>query len=250
MDTREYVKEVYGNIARGQGGCGCDCGPGAGEVANNIGYSAEELGSIPNGSNLGLGSGNPTASAGLKEGETVLDLGSGAGFDCFVSANKVGGNGRVIGVDMTPEMVEKARGNAEKGGFGNVEFRLGEVENLPVEDSTVDVVISNCVINLSTDKPKAFQEVFRVLKPGGRIAISDVALTQELPEEVLTNREAYAGCVAGAILVDEYKRLVIEAGFRDVSVKVKESEASCTSGQSEGVQTTSPIVSVSVVAHK
>ena len=247
-DTREYVKKVYGSIATGQGSCGCECGPG--EVAKSVGYSPEELTSIPKGSNLGLGSGNPTAIADLKKGETVLDLGSGAGFDCFVSANKVGSKGRVIGVDMTPEMIEKAQENAEKGGFGNVEFRLGELENLPVLDGSVDVVISNCVINLSTDKPKAFEEVYRALKPGGRIAISDVALTRELPEEILANREAYAGCVAGAVLVNEYKRLVVAAGFQDVSVKVKEPETSCASGRTEGAQTTSPIVSVSVVAHK
>ena len=245
MDTKEYVKEVYGKIATGSGGCGCDCGPSAGVVAKSVGYSDQELKTIPEGSNLGLGSGNPTATASIKEGETVLDLGSGAGFDCFVSANQVGSNGRVIGVDMTPEMIEKARGNAETGGFNNVEFRLGEVENLPVEGSTVDVVISNCVINLSTDKPKAFKEIFRVLKAGGRIAISDVALTSDLPEEVRGDRKAYAGCVAGAVLVDEYKRHVVEAGFKDVSLKVKESESSCASGE-----TASPVVSVSVVAHK
>jgi SAM-dependent methyltransferase len=259
METKEYIKEVYGKIAKGQEGCGCGCGPGAGEVARSIGYSKEELGTIPAGSNLGLGSGNPTGLAVLKKGETVLDLGSGAGFDCFLAAKKVGEKGRVIGVDMTPEMVEKARENAKKSGVGNVEFRLGEIENLPVEDNSVDLAISNCVINLSGDKPKVFREVHRVLRPNGRIAISDVALLEELSKEVRESFEAYAGCVAGAILVHEYRKMVKEAGFKDVKVMVKEF-ASCGTPDSndpldrasveEGGTIAGRIVSVNVVGRK
>jgi SAM-dependent methyltransferase len=262
MDTKEYVKEAYGKIAKGQGGCGCGCGPGAGDIARAIGYSKEELSAIPAGSNLGLGIGNPIALAGLREGETVLDLGSGAGFDCFVAAKKVGDRGRVIGVDMTPEMVEKARENAEKAGTRNVEFRLGEIENLPVRDDSVDVAISNCVINLSTDKPKVFREVHRVLRPKGRIAFSDVALLEELPTGVRESIEAHAGCVAGAVLVDEYKRLIQEAGFKDVKVTVKGS-SSCISEGTEnpivravldglegGESLEGSVVSVHVEGHK
>ena len=257
MDTKEYVKEVYGKIAKGQGGCGC--APGTGKIVQNIDYSEEELRTTPAGSNLGLGSGNPTALTTLKEGETVLDLGSGAGFDCFVAAKNVGESGRVIGIDMTPEMIEKARENAKKSGAGNVEFRLGEIENLPVEDSSVDVVISNCVINLSVDKPKVFREVYRVLKPNGRIAISDVTLLAELPREVRESVEAYAGCIAGALLIGEYKKIVDEAGFRDVKVTIKES-TSCGTPETDDLQGRTVkeeggslwdrIVSVNVMGHK
>ena len=259
MDTKEYVKEVYGKIAKGQGGCGCGCGSGAGETVRNIDYSEEELRTIPAGSNLGLGSGNPTALTTLKEGETVLDLGSGAGFDCFVAAKNVGESGRVIGIDMTPEMIEKARENAKKSGAGNVEFRLSEIENLPVENNSVDVVISNCVINLSVNKAKVFSEVYRVLKPNGRIAISDVALLAELPREVRESVEAYAGCVAGALLIEEYKKIVAEAGFKDVKVTVKESTSCGTletddlqgrTVKEEGGSLSDRIVSVNIVGHK
>ncbi|HEY5649249.1 MAG TPA: arsenite methyltransferase, partial [Nitrospiria bacterium] len=188
---------------------------------------------IPADANLGLSCGNPTAVSGLKKGETVLDLGSGAGMDSFLAAEKVGPEGRVIGVDMTPEMVERARENAERSGVTNTEFRLGEIENLPVADGSVDVVISNCVINLSTDKARVFREVFRVLKPGGRIAIADIALTRPLPEEVFSSYEAYVGCVAGAVSVDDYRRLVEDSGLKDIRVSVK-SGSSC-SGPVEGV---------------
>lgn len=259
METKEYVKEVYGKIAKGQEGCGCGCGPGAGDIARSIGYSKEELSATPAGSNLGLGSGNPIELAGLEKGETVLDLGSGAGFDCFVAAKKVGDKGTVIGVDMTPEMVEKAGENAKNSGYENVDFRLGEMENLPVEDNSVDVAISNCVINLSGDKPKVFREVHRVLRPNGRIAISDVALLEELPKEVRESIEAYAGCVAGAILVHEYKKMVEEAGFKDVKLMLKESTSCGTPGSNDPLDRTAKeqggtiadrIVSVNLVGRK
>ncbi len=220
---RSTVREAYGAIAEGRAqgsSCCSSCSCGTGEFALSIGYCEDELRLVPDGANLGLSCGNPTAFADLKEGEIVLDLGSGAGFDCFIAARKVGEAGRVIGVDMTPAMLEKARENAVKGSFANVEFRLGEIESLPVADNFADVVISNCVINLSVDKPRVFQEIFRVLKPGGRIALSDMALLRQLPDSVRQSVEAYVGCVAGAVLIDEYKRFVEEAGFSSVTAAV------------------------------
>jgi arsenite methyltransferase len=183
-----------------------------------MGYSGEELKSVPDDANLELGCGNPTALASLKEGEVVLDLGSGGGLDCFLAAEKVGQSGKVIGVDMTAEMVSLARKNAEKGNHTNVEFRLGEIENLPVADNTVDVIISNCVINLSPDKGRVFQEAYRVLKPGGRLMISDIVLLKPLPEFVKESIAAYVGCVAGALLKDDYISAVASAGFENVTV--------------------------------
>ncbi len=218
--TQKIVKEAYSKIAQRQEGCGC-CGADTKEFARSIGYSEKELEAIPQEANLALSCGNPTALASLKEGEIVLDLGSGAGFDCFLASQRVGAKGRVIGVDMTPEMVKRARTIAKKDGIKNVEFRLSEIENLPVEDNSVDVVMSNCVINLSIDKTKVFQEIFRVLKPGGRIAISDIALLKELPKKIQESIEAYVGCVAGALLVDDYKRLVKSSGLKDVKVSIK-----------------------------
>jgi arsenite methyltransferase len=171
---------------------------------------------VPEGANLGLGCGNPVALATLKKGETVLDLGSGAGFDAFLSANRVGKTGRVIGVDMTPEMMETACENAKKGGYKNVEFRLGDIESLPVDDNSIDVIISNCVINLSPDKPKVFKEAFRALKPGGRLMVSDIVLLKELPASLKESAEAYVGCVAGASKKDEYLKMIKDAGFKSV----------------------------------
>ncbi len=220
-ETNKIVRDAYGKIAQGQEGCGCGCGPDTKTFAKTVGYTDEDLSIIPEEANLALSCGNPTALASLKEGEIVLDLGSGAGLDCFLAANKVGKKGKIIGVDMTPEMVEKARENAEKSGVKNIEFRLGEIEHLPLADNSVDVVISNCVINLSADKPKVFREVYRVLKPGGRIAISDIALTKELPQKVRQNIMAYVGCVGGAVLVDEYKKMVEDSGLKNVRVTVK-----------------------------
>lgn len=222
-DIRKYVRDRYAGIAKGGGSC---CGPSAccgiadpaEEASVRIGYSGEEMKSVPPGANLGLGCGNPTALASLRAGETVLDLGSGAGFDCFLAAREVGETGRVIGVDMTPEMIGKARENAARGGYGNVEFRLGEIENLPVPDRAVDVILSNCVINLSTAKDRVFAEAYRVLKPGGRVMISDIVLSGDLPEDVAASLAAYAGCIAGAIRKEDYLRLMEAAGFRDVRV--------------------------------
>lgn len=188
------------------------------EISQKMGYTNEELTSIPNGANMGLGCGNPQAIAALKEGETVVDLGSGGGFDCFLAAPKVGSNGKVIGVDMTPEMISKARKNAEKPQFNHVEFRLGEIENLPVADQSVDVIMSNCVINLSPNKLRVFEEAYRVLKDGGRLAISDVILTTTLPINMKQNMALYSGCIAGASPIEELTAYLQEAGFKDIQI--------------------------------
>ncbi|MEM3017852.1 MAG: arsenite methyltransferase, partial [Candidatus Bathyarchaeia archaeon] len=221
---KKIVKEGYARIARGDGSCcaveSTCCGPADAitDVSRIVGYSEEEFAAAPEGSNLGLGCGNPVVLASLREGETVLDLGSGAGFDCFLAAQKVGRRGKVIGVDMTPEMIEKANEYARYGGYENVEFKLGEIESLPLPDNTVDVVISNCVINLSPDKAKVFNEAFRVLRPGGRIMISDTVLLKELPENVKGSVEAYVGCLSGAIMKRDYVRLIEEVGFQKVKI--------------------------------
>jgi ubiquinone/menaquinone biosynthesis C-methylase UbiE len=192
------------------------------EISRRIGYSEEDINSVPEGANLGLGCGNPVALASLKEGETVLDLGSGAGFDCFLAASRVGKNGKVIGVDMTLEMIDKARENARKGKYQNVEFRLGEIENLPVADGTIDVVISNCMINLSPDKKRVFEEAFRALKPGGRLMVSDIVLLKQLPETIRKNVEAYIGCLSGAEMKEKYLHMIKEAGFKEVKIIQKQ----------------------------
>ena len=188
------------------------------EISRRIGYSEEEIGSVPAGANLGLGCGNPVALASLKEGQTVLDLGSGGGFDCFLAAKRVGKNGKVIGVDMTPEMLDKARENARKGKYENVEFRLGEIENLPVADEKVDVVISNCVINLSPNKKRVFEEAFRVLKPNGKIMVSDIVLLKNLPDIIRRNVQAYIGCLSGAEMKTKYLQTIRDAGFEQVKI--------------------------------
>lgn len=187
-------------------------------VAEAFGYTAEELLSIPAEANMGLSCGNPTATASLKAGEVVVDLGSGGGLDVFLAAKKVGDTGRAIGIDMTPAMIERARENAAKGGYGNVEFHLATIDHLPLADNSADCVISNCVINLAPDKPAVFREIFRVLKPGGRLAVSDIALKGELPREVASSIAAYAGCIAGAILIDDYRAGLVDAGFAAVTV--------------------------------
>jgi arsenite methyltransferase len=227
--VKESVRNHYGKVAARGAGCGCSTGccgtsqkasaPELGPQA--LGYSAEEAGAVPEGANLGLGCGNPLAIASLRPGQIVLDLGSGAGFDAFLAAKAVGPTGLVIGVDMTPEMVAKAQQHKVKGGYANVEFRLGEIEKLPVADNSVDVIISNCVINLSPDKAKVFRESFRVLKSGGRLAVSDVVATAPVPQDVRGDLELHAGCVAGAATIEEMKALLREAGFSSIQVEPK-----------------------------
>jgi len=223
-EVKKAVRESYAKIATQGSSC---CAPQSSccgstnavqDISRKIGYTEEELSSVPEGVNLGLGCGNPVAMASLREGETVLDLGSGAGFDCFLAANRVGKDGKVIGVDMTPEMIEKARENARKVNYENVEFRLGEIEKLPVADNTVDVVISNCVINLSPAKKKVFTEAFRVLKPGGRLMVSDIVLLGAIPDFIKNSIEAYVACISGAIMKDEYVETIKAAGFHDVRI--------------------------------
>jgi len=223
---RENVRKRYAGVATGgKSGCGCStpscCSaePSSAKAQSaKLGYSKKDLDAVPDGANMGLGCGNPQAIAMLKKGEVVLDLGAGGGFDCFLAARQVGPRGRVIGVDMTPEMVAKARENARKAGTKNVEFRLGEIEHLPVGDASVDVILSNCVINLSPDKERVFKEAFRVLKPGGRLMISDIVLVRQLPNAVKNSVEAYIACLSGAVMKDEYLRLMERAGFRQIEV--------------------------------
>lgn len=227
---RAAVREGYGLIAQGGSTCGCNtascCGSGsATQVAQAVGYSEAELATLPEGANMGLSCGNPTAIASLRPGEVVLDLGSGGGFDAFIAGQKVGPSGRVIGVDMTAGMLTRARNNTaayrERTGLNNVEFRLGEIECLPVADASVDVILSNCVLNLSPDKPQVWREIARVLKPGGRVAISDTGLLQPLPETVRQMITALIGCVAGAVLVDETRRMMQAAGLVDIVLTPK-----------------------------
>jgi arsenite methyltransferase len=227
--VRTSVREHYGKVATRESGCGCAptcCStesdrsashqPSA--VARALGYSASDTSEAPDGANLGLGCGNPLAIASLKPGQTVLDLGSGGGFDAFLAAKAVGASGRVIGVDMTPEMLAKAHRNKEKAGYGNVEFRLGEIENLPVSDNSADVIISNCVINLSPEKSRVFQEAFRVLKPGGRLALSDVVALAPLPEKIRSDLALHAGCVAGASTIEDLEATLASAGFQSIRI--------------------------------
>ena len=213
--VHKVVRERYGKIAKTKAQpCGCGCT----STSQQIGYSKNELSSVPAGADLNLGCGNPIALASLKEGETVIDLGSGGGLDCFLAAKKVGAKGKVIGIDMTAEMLERARANAKKGGYQNVEFRLGEIENMPVADNTADIIISNCVVNLSPDKQRVFNEAYRVLKSNGRLMITDMVLLKDLPERVNSSVLAYVGCVAGADLKEDYLGKIKQAGFRNVEV--------------------------------
>ena len=230
-ETTKAVRTHYAGVAKQSSSC---CGPatktkgssccgsasvsGAREISKSIGYSESDLNAVPEGANLGLGCGNPVALASLKPGEVVLDLGSGAGFDCFLASARVGAKGKVIGVDMTPEMLDKSRENARKGNYKNVEFRLGEIEHLPLADASVDAIISNCVINLSQDKPQVFREAFRVLKPAGRLMVSDIVLLADLPKQVMASIEAYVGCIAGASQKGDYLAAIEAAGFQAVKV--------------------------------
>lgn len=227
---RKTVRERYSKIAEsGSAGYGCstssccnESGSDAKVTSKALGYSNSDVNQVPEGANMGLGCGNPRAIASLQPGETVLDLGSGGGFDAFLAVQEVGESGTVIGVDMTPEMVSKARANTEKVGYTNVEFRLGEIENLPVANSLIDVIISNCVINLSPEKSRVFQESYRVLKPGGRLAISDVVATAELPDELKRDMALFTGCMSGASSITEIEAMLKDAGFEAIEIKPKD----------------------------
>ncbi len=234
LDThRQSVRSAYAEVANAENAGSC-CGVEASccgvsdDIAINtlistrLGYSADELEQVPSGADMGLGCGNPKAIAALKPGEVVIDLGSGGGFDCFLASPEVGSNGRVIGIDMTPDMLSKARGNAVTGKYTNVEFRLGEIEHLPIADNTADVIISNCVINLSPDKSQVFKDAFRVLKPGGRLAISDVVATIELPEEMRNDDQLIAGCMGNASLIDDLAEMMKAAGFCEIRIEPKD----------------------------
>jgi len=225
-EMKAAVKEQYGKVAKGEATCGalCGCTDNAEGLAITFGYSPAELATLPEGANLGLSCGNPQALAAMQPGETVLDLGSGAGFDCFLAAGKVGPTGHVIGVDMTDPMLEKARANAAKAGLSNVEFRKGDIEALPVDDASIDVVISNCVLNLVPDKDRAFREVHRVLRRGGRLAVSDMAWQAEPPAALRRDLEVMVGCIGGALVLDDYVSRLKLAGFRSVAVE-KHTEA-------------------------
>ena len=219
-EIKNFVKKRYSKMAKAGSSCcpSCECGSSLMELGKRIGYSDEDLRNVPEASNMGLGCGNPVALAALKEGDTVLDLGSGGGIDVFLAAKQVGHTGKVIGVDMTEEMIKKAQSTAKRYGYTNVEFKLGEIENLPVEDNSVDVIISNCVINLSIDKEKVFREAYRVLKPNGKIMISDLVTEEELPEKIKKSFDAWAGCIAGALEKTEYLNTIRKAGFQNVTV--------------------------------
>ena len=256
---KEWVKERYGAIAT-QAQEGCCCGGSCGDddaavLAERVGYTADDLAAVPEGANLGLGCGNPLALASLQAGETVLDLGSGAGFDAFLAAARVGPTGRVIGVDMTPEMIAQARANAERGGYANVEFRLGDIEALPVDAASVDLVISNCVLNLVPDKTKAFAEIARVLRPGGRLAVSDIVLDGPLPESLQANEGAYCSCISGALARSEYLAKLAAAGLQDVTV-VSEADAAallasdCCGGGATESELSGVVTSLHITARK
>ena len=230
---RNHIRDSYAQVAEASNGgdnCGVEsscCGVSDDEAINalistRLGYSEQDLANVPSGADMGLGCGNPRAIASLQEGEVVVDLGSGGGFDAFLASAEVGNHGKVIGIDMTPTMISKARSNAEKGKYRNVEFRLGEIEHLPVADNSTDVIISNCVINLSPDKAQVFKDAFRILKPGGRLAISDVVASCEMPEEMKNDPHLLAGCMAGASLIDELEKIMLDAGFDQVSIIPKD----------------------------
>lgn len=257
-DIRTAVRETYELIAIGDAGSCCApsdsscCAPAAPVQIGSaqLGYSADELAAVPDGADLGLGCGNPGVIAALRAGETVLDLGSGAGFDAFLSARAVGSTGSVIGVDMTPAMVSKARANATNGGYPNVDFRLGEIEHLPVADGTIDVIISNCVINLSPDKPAVFAEAFRVLKPGGRLAISDVVATVALPDDVRNDLSLYSGCMAGASLISDLDAMLVQAGFEAIRIEPKGESRAFIEDWAPGRDITQFVVSATIEAVK
>ena len=246
---RDEVRKRYGATARGESaGCGDECCTST--AATELGYSEDDKAAAPEAADLGLGCGNPVAIASLQEGQVVLDLGSGAGFDCFLAARAVGASGRVIGVDMTPDMLAKARENARKNGFGNVEFRLGEIEALPVADNSIDVIISNCVINLSPEKPRVFREAFRVLKPNGRLAVADVVATAPLPYDVKADWSAYTGCMAGASQIGAVEGMLRDAGFEEIKIAPKDKSRSFIREWLPGRRIEDYIVSATIEAVK
>jgi arsenite methyltransferase len=260
---RDYVRERYGAIATqanesAASGCGCSgsvnsssCCDASGQAyGEKLGYTAEQLAAVPAGADLGLGCGNPLAIASIQPGETVLDLGSGAGFDCFLAARQLKGSGRAIGVDMTPAMVSKARANARQGGFANVEFRLGEIEALPVADGSIDLIMSNCVINLSPEKPRVLREAFRVLRPGGRLAIADIVATQPLPAPVREKLDLIGACVAGAALVGDLQTWLAGAGFRQIEIKPRETSRTLINEWTEDTRAGDFVVSALITATK
>lgn len=236
----------------GGGGCGCSCGGGSAlnldEISRQLGYVDADLASTPAGANMGLGCGNPVAIAALREGETVLDLGSGGGFDCFLARRQVGETGRVIGVDMTPDMVSLARKNAKKSGYDNVEFRLGEIEHLPVADRSVDAIISNCVINLALDKAQVFRDAFRVLKPGGRLSVSDIVATAPIPTRIRKDLALISGCIGGAAHMDEVRNMMEQAGFSDIRITPKDNSRDIVSAWAPGSQAENFIASCIIEA--
>lgn len=257
-EIRQAVRQQYGRVAESNS-AGCGCGPSccdtpaavsAESMSQGLGYSAQDVAVVPQGANMGLGCGNPQAIAALQPGETVLDLGSGGGFDCFLAAAQVGEGGHIIGVDMTSEMVSKARANAVKGGYRNVDFRLGEIEHLPVADGTVDVIISNCVINLSPDKAQVFRDAFRVLKRGGRLAISDIVATAELPPEAKRDLALYTGCMAGASLVAELESMLRAAGFEQIGITPKDASREFIRDWAPGSKIEDYVVSANIEAVK
>ena len=245
-EIRRIVRDNYGKIASVFGAC---CSDGT-DTAERIGYSKNQIESVPEAANMGLGCGNPQAIARLQPGETVLDLGSGAGFDCFLAANAVGPSGRVIGVDMTDGMIRKARRNAEKAGIDNVEFRAGEIEHLPVTDNTVDVIMSNCVVNLSPEKEAVFREAYRVLKPGGRIAISDVVAVQPLPASMHSDDQLHCACIGGASLVTDLRQILEMAGFENIAITLLESSRDLIKQWAPGKNAQDYVVSAFIEAIK
>ena len=259
-EIRQAVRESYGRVAVSSGSSGCGCGPTCCSKPSNsdtveatsmaLGYSREEVELVPDGANMGLGCGNPRAIASLRPAETVLDLGCGGGFDCFLAAKQVGEDGLVIGVDMTPEMVSKARKSVAESEFPNIDIRLGEIENLPVADGVVDVIISNCVINLSPNKPRVFTEAFRVLKPGGRMAVSDIIASAPIPKSVRTDLALHAGCIAGASTGDEVVAMLQEAGFSDIQVTPKNESKAFIKDWAPGSGAENYVLSADIVAVK
>lgn len=260
-EHRRNVRDAYAQVAKANDeGQSCGCGPsccGTSDdgainslISTRLGYSQADLDLVPAGADMGLGCGNPKAIAALKPGETVVDLGSGGGFDCFLAVREVGNSGHVIGVDMTPEMVSKARANAMKGQYENMEFRLGEIEHLPIENGVVDAVISNCVINLSPNKPQVFREAFRVLKAGGRLAISDVVATVELPEEMRKNAGLIAGCMGNASLIEDLEEMMRAAGFEQIRIQPKGESKEFIKDWAPGHNVTDFVVSATIEAVK